>query len=443
MRKKKISVAAVIAGIFLFCLWMNAACGSGSEDQEGKETDFRSSGMPSGQETAGANTEAYLERVMPEKPEAELDGNAGELSYRWFMDVILIDKHTLLLSCDCYFPEEKLQQKIFYLAGTPDLKFREVYRQDSRIWEEKPPAGSPEVLEQRMIRPKLTEAGYIYETDGVLCCLDKDFRSSVPICDIRELMGEQYLFSPWIEDKNKCDVTADASKMLACTDKGLYEYDLKKKNAKLLEPAVFTPYEIIPEEGDCMCGETGFTFSGPIEAEYSPDGNSYVFQTGTEYGDATGIVLKSLDGETLYQKEWIGSTNGFRWTEAGISHYLAVFYQEEGKAKMDRIDTKTGETESFDVPEGVFYKGMLCVAFLDAETMLFYPEMVSNERNSANSDKLEFEVCRISPGEKQAAEAAEIVESVPFLLAMNDYTIAVIHPAVCMPAFLPQGAGCL
>lgn len=110
---------------------------------------------------------------------------------------------------------------------------------------------------------------------------------------------------------------------------------------------------------------------------------------------------------------------------------------------MDRIDTKTGETESFDVPEGVFYKGMLCVAFLDAETMLFYPEMVSNERNSANSDKLEFEVCRISPGEKQAAEAAEIVESVPFLLAMNDYTIAVIHPAVCMPAFLPQGAGCL
>ena len=139
-------------------------------------------------------------------------------------------------------------------------------------------------------------------------------------------MGELYRFSPWVGGRNLCDVSWDASRILACTDQGLYEYDLENGEGRLLEAAMYEVHEIIPEEGDCSCGETGFEFSGPLEARYVPGGEGYVFMTGTEYGDLLGIVLRSQSGETLYQKQTEDYRIGFCWMESERAVYLAAFY---------------------------------------------------------------------------------------------------------------------
>ena len=51
------------------------------------------------------------------------------------------------MASECYFAEEKLQQKIFFLAEAPDFVPQEVFRQDYKICED------PEYLESRMRRP--------------------------------------------------------------------------------------------------------------------------------------------------------------------------------------------------------------------------------------------------------------------------------------------------
>ena len=100
--------------------------------------------------------------------------------------------------------------------------------------------------------PHLVDGGYIYEMDGVLYFLDSDFQEASPLCDLRQIMGDSYLFSPGTSDI--CDVTEDASKLLLCMDEGLYEYDLESGEKKLLEPAFFAHHEIDYEVTDCFCG---------------------------------------------------------------------------------------------------------------------------------------------------------------------------------------------
>lgn len=309
--------------------------------------------------------------VTVEKPRPMRNGEEGILSYRWGMDFISVSGTRLLFSCDCYFPGQKLQQKIFYVAEGPDFAPREVFRQDSLSNTEGLRGKAADVLEYRKICPQAVEDGYVYEANGALYLLSEDFEETKRLCDLRKLMGELYQFSPWVGGRNLCDVSWDASRILACTDQGLYEYDLENGEGKLLEAAMYEVHEIIPEEGDCSCGETGFEFSGPLEAQYVPGGEGYVFMTGTEYGDLLGIVLRSQSGETLYQKQTEDYRIGFCWMESERAVYLAAFYGDSAGVWMDRVDVKSGKKETFAVPEEVFFGSAPCAGFLDPDHLVY------------------------------------------------------------------------
>lgn len=404
--KKKVIMISAIAGMLVLGLCVKFAAGSrdaasvnsvalagGIVSAEGIWSEEPLSGKESGQqekmeeqaELEEPEGSVIPEKILLEKPVMELNGEEGELRYDWNQHVIRVDDDTLLFVSDGYFSAERLQQRIVYLAKAPDFVPQEVFRQDSRVYEEAPDV--PELLERRMPSPKLVEEGFVFEADGMLYFLDDEFQETVLLCDLRELMGENYLFSPWRADQNKCDVTADASKLLACTDEGLYEYDLENNGRKLLEPAVFTPHEIIHVEGDCDCGETGFTFDGPVKAEYVPGGQGYVFLTGTEYGDPMKITLRSAEGKTLYQEEVREYIDGFMWVEAEDTVYLMVFYQEGDCAWLERVDAYTGEKEVFVVPEKVFFDGYLYTDFLDADHLIYCSEQTPEIWNMwENSD---------------------------------------------------------
>ncbi len=145
-------------------------------------------------------------------------------------------------------------------------------------------------------------------------------------------------------------MTEDASKLLVCMDEGLYEYDLESGERQLLEPAFFAHREIVHVEGDCTCGDRDFIFSGPVKAEYAPDEQSYAFLTGTEeadWGDITEVILRSRDGETLYQKE-LEYIYDFNWVESEDTIYLEVSYTGDNGEKIDRVDADTGEIMVID-----------------------------------------------------------------------------------------------
>ena len=234
--------------------------------------------------------------------------------------------------------------------------------------------------------------------------VDGDFQEAAPLCDLHQLMGNLYSFSPGTF--RTCDVTTDASRMLACTDEGLYEYDLESGSRTLLEPSYFVHHEIVLEEGDCACGKRDFRFFGPVKVKYGPDGQSYAFLTGTEeadWGDITGVVLRAGDGETLYQKE-TENMYDFKWMESEDEVYLAVFYTEDnGKKIMERVNPDTGEVKAFEVPDAVYWGGMSCcvVGFLD-EDSLFYINYEKEEKKGKNI----FEIYRLSSGEQQDLEVA-------------------------------------
>ena len=369
------------------------------------------------------------EKVLLEKPVSVLNGEEGELRFDWADNVIRIDDDTILFVSDSCFSAEGLQQRIVYLAKAPDFVPQEVFRQDSRVYEEES-EWTIEFLERRMPCPKLVEGGCVFEADGLLYFLDDEFQEAVLLCDLGELMGESYLFSPWLADKNKCDVTADASKLLACTDEGLYEYDLKNSEQKLLEPAVFTPHEIVHVEGDCTCGETGFAFDGPVEAEYVPGGQDYVFVAGTEYGSPTGVILRSAEGETLYQREIRDYVGGFRWIEAEDAVYLAVFYREDGHAWMERVDVHTGEKETFAVPDDVFFGGDLYVGFLDADHLICYSEQASESWDIWENDdtgKSDYKIYQLSDEEFKEPEEAGDINGKLVVLDLGGYRKTIIR----------------
>ena len=281
--------------------------------------------------------------ISVKKPVVEWNGEEGILGI-YSDERVWADEGVFLWDIDCYFPEAKLQQKIFFLAEGPHFTPYEVFRQDSKTWDEV--LRWPEELEWRMPCPHPVDGGYIYEMDGVLYFLDEDFKEASPVCDIRELLGDFYMFSPGGTDI--CDVTEDAAKLLVCLDEGLYEYDLESGERKLLEPAYIAPHEI--DENDCLCGQHDFIFDGPVKAEYGPDEQNYAFLTGTEdagYGDITGAFLRTMDGETLYQKE-MEYIYDFEWVKSEDTVYLEVSYSEEYDKKIDRVNVNTGEVTTFE-----------------------------------------------------------------------------------------------
>ncbi len=337
------------------------------------------------------------EKFSPSKPVVELNGEEGTLSYRWGMDCVSIDETTVLIPCDCYFPKEKLQQKIFYIVETTDFELKEVFRQNSRREFEGIGADQPELLERRMPSPVLVEGGCFYELDGVLYRLSLDFKEATPLCNIRELMGDLYEFSPWVPDGNTCDAALDATRVLACTDEGLYEYDLSLQEKRLLEPAELLRYEITHVEGDCDCGEPGFEFSGPIKAEYAPDNQSYAFVTGTEYGDPVRITLRTGDGNILYQKEMKEYCGDFEWVETENAAYLGAFYREEQGTWLDMINAVTGEITTFAVPDEVFCGTDLLAGFLDIDHLIYCNERTYGEKSG-------YGIFQLSSGQEQPLE---------------------------------------
>ncbi len=349
------------------------------------------------QEPEKQDKAAVPELVHVPRPIVRLDGEVGELEYDWNYNKIRVDADTLLLLGGCYFREKKLTQNILFLAKAPDFTLREISRQVDEGWHNDDP---DEWMELRMELLHSVDDGYVYEVDGVLYLLDKDFQGIEPICDIAEMMGNLYRFSP--DTFNNCDISKDASKLLACTDEGICEYDLESGERELLEPSFFEHHEIVVEEGDCMCGARDFTFQGPVKVEYAPGDQGYAYLTGTEeasWGDVNGAVLRSGEGETIYQKE-TEYMNGFQWIETEEAVYLAVFYSEGDYSTywMDRVDINTGEMETFLVPEETFYVEGACVEFLDEDTLFYFN---FNKTDTDEEEKNVIEIYHLSSGERQ------------------------------------------
>lgn len=386
MKKKAIMISA-IAGMLVLGLCVKFA--AGSRDAAAVDSTAVAEGvvsaegiwpeeLPTEQKLEVQNTEkrdciAIPEMISLEKPVVKLNGEEGELRYDWDYNSVRVDEETLLLTSECYFLKEDRQQKIFFLAKAPYYIPHEVFRQDDKSRGVSDPQ---EWEEYRMKRLHSIDGGYVYEVDGALYFMDRNFQETSLLCDLCQLMGDLYSFSP--ETVKTCDLTEDALRMLACTDEGLYEYQLESGERKLLEPAFFARHEIAIAEGDCACGARDFEFSGPVMAAYAPDGQNYAFLTGTEeadWGEITGAVLRTGEGRTLYQRE-TEHIYDFKWIETGDTIYLAVFYQEDKSEKIDRVDVNSGEMVTFEVPEEIFLAflgGFDChVHFLDADNLFYW-----------------------------------------------------------------------
>lgn len=423
--KKKVIIFSTIAGIFILGLCVKSAVGSRDvavmENAALEEivVSEEADGQSEPEETA------VPEVVTFKKPVVKLNGEEGELRYDWNYNSVRIDADTLLLVSGCYFPEEDLDQMIFFLARAPFYFPREVFRQDIKNGDEQQP--------HRIVHPHPVEGGYVYEMDEMLYFLDENFQETSLLCDFYELMGDACSFS--IDTFGTCDVTADVAKMLACTNEGLYEYDLENGNRKLLEPSEFEPHAYVLDENDCACGFREYRFFGPVKVEYAPDGQSYVYWTGTEeadWGDIRGVVLRSGEGETLYQKESDNMYDfEFKWVESEDTIYFAAFYTEKDENGiadvawlMDRVDVNTGEVMTFEVPKRIYSGAEPCsiVGFLDADTLLY-------GNYWRDDDKSVFKIYRLSSGERQDYEITGDVDWETMILDMGEYqTIPVRYP---------------
>ena len=390
-------------------------------------------------ESGRQNRIVFPREVEVAEPIVKLNGERGKVEFFWDNDCIQIDTDTLLFTMDCYFAEEKLQQKFFFTAEAPDFKLQEVFRQDSRTWDKA--LKWPEDLEERMSRPHPVDGGYVYELDGVLYLLDEEFKEASPLCNLRELMGDLYAFSPGTS--NICDVTADATRMIVCTDEGLYEYNLGSGERKLLESASCKPYT---NEDDCACGPD-FSFSGPVRVEYGPDDQSYAFLTGREeaaWGDITGAVLRSEEGENLYQfyekrtEDIAEYVQDFKWVELEDATYLAVFYDKYDGEKwsylMDRVNVSTGEVETFEVPVDVYCgtDGCVGVGFIDVDTLIYinFDRLDDEMEGGGKRNRKDiFEIYRLSSGERQDLEGVGDVDWGMMVLDVGGYSnIRVRYP---------------
>lgn len=447
--KRKVITLSMIAGIFILGLCVKSAVGSsdaavmenaaleesivseeadGLSEPEKRESEENEEAQPEEVQAEQEPEEvAVPELVTFKKPVVKLNGEEGELSYDWNYNSVRVDADTFLFVSGCYFPEQELYQKIFFLAEAPLYFPREVFRQDSKDGNEQP---------HRIEQMHSVDGGYVYESDGMLYFLDGNVQKTSLLCDLYELMGDAWLFS--VGTFRTCDVTADTARMIACTDEGLYEYDLKNGNRKLLEPSEFEPHAYVLDENDCVCGFREYRFFGPVRVEYAPDGQSYAYLTGTEeadWGDLRGAVLRSGEGETLYQKE-TENVYDFKWVESEDTSYLAVFYTEKDENGiadvawlMDRIDVSTGEVMTFEAPKKIYIgSGPWCiVGFLDADTLLYINWRDDTEEGK--NDESVLKAYRLSSGEWQDLEIAGDVEWETMVFDGGGYnTIPVRYP---------------
>lgn len=231
----------------------------------------------------------------------------------WGKDIIWISNDTFLCWTEYFhgFGSNGFLQEIIYTASSPDYVPEELMRINCEN------------------RPRLRkfiplDDGAAFELDGLLYQYSANTGEIELLVDIKDLLGERYDFSPWSDAQNY-DLSSDGERLLICTDEGLYEYLLSDSSARLLVKSCYQTEEIEHIEGDCNCGETGFTFEGPIYAEYAPDGQSIACLNGNEYGDYLEITLIDPEGNLLYAYGTNSNFCKFLFFKSGGVSRLAIF----------------------------------------------------------------------------------------------------------------------
>ena len=327
----------------------------------------------------GAGIPASPERVGVPVPRLKLGNMEGEIiDYRWPEHCIRVDDTTVLIVNDYFFLDGFYRQRVFFLAEAPDFTLREVYRHDYKeVPEEVLQYHSRyEYVNWRMAWPIPVQDGYVYEVDKRLYHVSGDFKENEEVCDLRVLMGDLYdLYYAEDTEGMTCDISADVKRLLACTNKGLYEYNLESKEAKLLEKSVFKPHEHIEDDGDCLCGVPEYDFVGPARVSYTPDNRGYVFltvdATQDAWGEITGITLRSFEDKTLYHKQIDEYSGDYKWMNTKETDYLAVFYRENEEACLDLVETDTGKSVTYKLPDEIVHGDIMDISFIDEHHLLY------------------------------------------------------------------------
>lgn len=329
----------------------------------------------------GAGTPVSPQSVLVSHPRLRLGNMEGKIiDYRWPEHCIAVDDTTCMIVNDYFYLDGFYRQRVFFLAEAPDFTLREVYRHDYKEVPEEVIRYHDryEYVNWRMAWPVLVQDGYVYEVDKRLYHVSGDFKEREEVCDLRVVMGDLYdLYYEGNTEGMTCDISTDVKRLLACTDKGLYEYDLESGEARLLETTVFKPHEHIEDAGDCSCGVPEYDFVGPTRVGYTPDNRGYVFltvdATQDAWGEITGITLRSFEGKTLYQKQIEEYFGDFKWMSTQEQDYLAVFYRENEEGWMDLVEADTGASVTYQVPDGIFHgDSTLYVEFIDEDHLLYY-----------------------------------------------------------------------
>lgn len=83
------------------------------QSESEKSEEIESEETQAVQVPARQNKILHAKEVNITEPIVELNGERAELHFKWDDDCIRVDADTLLFAIDCYFSEEKLQQKFF------------------------------------------------------------------------------------------------------------------------------------------------------------------------------------------------------------------------------------------------------------------------------------------------------------------------------------------
>lgn len=279
----------------------------------------------------------------------------------WDKDIIWIDNDTLLCRMEYFhgMGSSGFLQEIIYTASSPDYVPNELMRINCKN------------------RPRLRkfiplDSGAAFELDGLLYQYSANTGEIELLVDMKVFIGENYDFSPWSDAQNY-DLSSDGERILICTDEGLYEYLFSDSSARLLVKSSYQLEEIEHIEGDCDCGETGFTFYGPIYAEYAPDGQSIACLNGDEYGALLGVTLIDLEGNPLYTYETDSNSCKFLFFENDGAPRLAVFdciynsslsgYQYENTLQI--IEPFQETVSEYRLPEKGFERWVSCPLWLN------------------------------------------------------------------------------
>lgn len=373
---------------FLITLCLTACRGKAADDSVIDASANAAASMPENAvlQTPESDISAASKKAAPSpEPEApipfsyrelclEEENNEDEEWTFWDEDVIWINNDTLLCRMEYIvhrMGSHGFYREIIFTASSPDYVPKELMRINC---ENRP----------RLCKFIPLDCGAAFELDGLLYQYSANSGEIELLVDIKAFIGENYNFSPGSYPQNY-DLSSDGERLLLCTDEGLYEYSLSDTSARLLVKSNYQTVEIEHMEGDCDCGEPGFTFYGPVYAEYAPDGQSIACLNGDEYGTLSGITLIDLEGNPLYNYETGSNLCEFVFFESDGASRLAVFdyiynsglsgYQYENTLQI--IEPFQETVFKYSLPEKGFEKWVSCPLWLSdspsgEDTLLYF-----------------------------------------------------------------------